>query len=202
MQIPLELTYQDVDRSEWSENFIRRQADRLERYADYIISCRVTLSQPHRHQHSGRPWRVRVEVTIPPGHVLDAVAEPLEVETTVELRTVIRDAFKAMEKQLLRLKNMQHGEVKTHEAQTALVTRLVPDESYGFLKTPEGEEIYFHRSSVLHQEFGRLAIGTEVRFEATMGDQGCRATSVHIVNKPGVRATPGEARRGDVPPDW
>src|SRR5512146_2551825 len=152
MQIPLEIKFQDVDRSEWSEAFIARQAERLEHYADYIISCRVTVSQPHRHQHSGRPWRVRAEVTVPPGHVLDAVAEPPEVPTTVELRTVIRDAFKAMEKQLLRLKQIQHGEVKTHEEQTALVTRLFPDQSYGFLKTPQGEEIWFHRSSVLHQE--------------------------------------------------
>lgn len=202
MQIPLETTFQDVDRSEWSENFIRRQTDRLDRYADHITSCRVTVSQPHRHQHSGRPWRVRVEVTVPPGHVLDAVAEPLAVETTVELRTVIRDAFKAMEKQLLRLKELQRGDVKSHDGPTALVIRLFPDQEFGFLRSPQGEEIYFHRNSVLHQEFERLAIGTEVRYEAELGERGLQATSVHIVNKPGVRTTPGEPRRPEVPPDW
>src|SRR5512146_645444 len=127
MQIPLEIKFQDVDRSEWSEAFIARQAERLEHYADYIISCRVTVSQPHRHQHSGRPWRVRVEVTVPPGHVLDAVSEPTEVQTTVELRTVIRDAFKAIEKQLLRFNQIYLGEVKSHELSIALVFRFYPE---------------------------------------------------------------------------
>lgn len=202
MQIPLEVTFQDVDRSEWSEKFIRRQVHRLDRYVDHINSCRVTVSQPHRHQHRGRPYRVRVEVTVPPGHVLDAVAEPVEVETVVELRTVIRDAFKAMEKQLLRLKDRQRGDVKHHEEFTALVIRLFPEQGYGFLKTPEGEEIYFHRNSVLHQEFDRLAIGTEVSLEAEVGDDGLQATSVHIVNKPGERALPNEPQRSDIPPDW
>jgi len=202
MQIPLDLKFQDVDRSEWSEKFIRRQVNRLERYVDHINSCRVTVSQPHRHQHRGRPYRVRVEVTVPPGHVLDAVAEPVEVETVVELRTVIRDAFKAMEKQLLKLKQRQRGDVKVHEEPTALVIRLFPDQGYGFLRSPAGDEVYFHRNSVLHQEFERLAIGTEVRFEAQLGERGMQATTVHIVNKPGVRALPDEPRRADIPPDW
>lgn len=202
MQIPLEMTFHDVDRSDWSEEFIRRQVERLERYVDHINSCRVTVSQPHRHHHRGRPYRVRVEVTLPPGHVLDAVAEPVEVQTVVELRTVIRDAFKAMEKQLLKLKDRQRGDVKFHPEPTALVIRLFPDQGYGFIKSPEGEEVYFHRNSVLHQEFERLAIGTEVSYEAELGDKGLQATSVHIVNKPGVRALFDEPQRADVPPDW
>jgi cold shock CspA family protein len=44
--------------------------------------------------------------------------------------------------------------------------------------------VYFHRNSVLHDDFERLAIGTEVRFTPQDGDDGPRASSVQIVAKP------------------
>lgn len=58
------------------------------------------------------------------------------------------------------------------EEPRGLIVRLFPDEGYGFLGTPYGEERYFHRNSVLHDNFDRLAVGTEVRFEPEMGDAG------------------------------
>jgi cold shock CspA family protein len=52
------------------------------------------------------------------------------------------------------------------------------------------EEVYFHRNSVLHGEFDRLAIGMGVRYTAEVGEKGLQATSVQIVDKP---RTPVEA---------
>lgn len=202
MQVPLEIRFQDVDRSEWSENFIRRQVERLERYADDMISCRVTITRPHRHQRSGQPYHVVVEVTLPPQMTLAAVVEPVEVPTQSELRNVLRDAFKAMERQLIKAKNLRRGDVKFHDEELALVFKLFPEQGYGFLKTVDGEEIYFHRNAVLHGDFNRLTPGTEVRYEVELGDNGLQATSVQIVNKPGVRVTPETLRRPDLPADW
>ena len=55
----------------------------------------------------------------------------------------------------------QRGDVKAHEeALRACVSKLFPEDGYGFLETPDGREIYFHRRSVLHPGFDRLAIGT------------------------------------------
>lgn len=189
MQIPVEISFHGVDRSEWSEDFIHRQVERLERYAPDIISCRVAVELPHKHQHRGKPYHVRVEVTLPPKHDLVATAEPVEVPTKVELRTVIRDAFRAMEKQVKKTAERRRHDVKTHEEPLALVTRLFAEEGYGFLATPEGREIYFHRNSVLHGDFERLAVGTEVRFEETEGEEGPQASTVQIIDKPGVRTS-------------
>jgi cold shock CspA family protein len=61
------------------------------------------------------------------------------------------------------------------------VTKLSSHEGYGFLTTPEGEEIYFHRNSVLNDAFERLAIGTRVRFVEEAGEQGPQASTVAIV---------------------
>jgi cold shock CspA family protein len=52
------------------------------------------------------------------------------------------------------------------------------------------DEIYFHRHSVLHDEFDRLTIGLGVRYTAQLGDKGLQATSVQIVDTP---RTPVEA---------
>ncbi len=202
MQVPLEIRFHDVDRSDWSENFIQRQVERLERYVDDIISCRVTVSRPHRRQRTGQPYQVMVEVTLPPQHVLAATVEPVEVPGSAELRNVIRDAFRAMERQLIRIKELREGTVKQREEARALVFKLLPEEGYGFLKSPEGEEIYFHRNAVLHDDFDRLALGTEVRYEAELGDAGLQATSLQIINKPGVRARPDEPSATELPADW
>jgi cold shock CspA family protein len=43
--------------------------------------------------------------------------------------------------------------------------------------------VYFHRNSVLHGDFERLAVGTEVRFTPQDGDEGPQASSVQIVSK-------------------
>jgi len=62
---------------------------------------------------------------------------------------------------------------------------LFPKQDYGFLETPDGREIYFHRNSVLHPGFDRLEIGTEVRFVEELGQEGPQASTVAIV---GTRA--------------
>jgi cold shock CspA family protein len=106
-----------------------------------------------------------------------------------DLPAVVRDAFDAMEKQLRKLVEKQQGETKHHEQQeaVAIVEKLFPDENYGFLKTVEGRDVYFHRNAVLHNDFDRLTPGTGVNLMVEMGEKGLQATSVRIVDKPGER---------------
>jgi len=67
----------------------------------------------------------------------------------------------------------------------AVIHQLFPEEGYGFLRTVDTQdEIYFHRNSVLHDDFDRLAIGLGVRYAAELGEKGPQATSVQIVDKP------------------
>lgn len=205
MQIPLELNFHDVSRSEWSEDLIRERVSRLERYADDIISCHVIVSQPHRHQHKGNPYRVSIEVRLPRNRRLAVVEEPDDVVAEdAHLHPVIVNAFSTMEK---RLKNT--GEPRRRDAlrpdieePRGLVVRLFEEDGYGFLRTPSGEERFFHRNAVLHDDFERLAVGTEVRFEPSEGDAGPAASSVQIINKPGERESEDTRDRDDVPAGW
>ena len=208
MQVPLEVIYNGVDRSEWSENFVREQVERLNRYAADMIACRVAIEQPHHHRNKGNPFHVRVEVTLPPRKDLVAVAEPKTVPASSELRNVIRDAFRAMEKQVKKACEQRRYDVKAHEdtrvhnGTSAFVVRLFPDRDYGFVKTADGEEVYFHRNSVLHGDFERLGIGTRVRYETEEGEKGLQASTVQILDKPGARTAPEGGPDDGAPMGW
>lgn len=188
MQKPLELTFRDVAKSPELEETIRRKVARLEKFCDYIIGCRVLVERHHKgHEPGGPRHLVRIALTVPPGHEIVVTKDGQSPDVSDDLRTVLNRAFQAAERELKKLVERQRGEVKTHEEPRALVARIFREDGYGFLRTPTGREIYFHRNAVLGGDWRRLAIGTEVRFAETAGEQGPQATTVQIVNKPGAR---------------
>jgi cold shock CspA family protein/ribosome-associated translation inhibitor RaiA len=180
MQSPLQITVRDLSLSEAAENDIRAKADNLETYYDGIISCRVVVEGPVRHHRKG-PFTVRIDLSMP--------GAKLEVDrhADADLYVAIRDAFDAARRRLEDYARRQRGAVKAHEeAPRAHITKLFPIEGYGFLETPDGRELYFHRHSVLHPGFDRLEIGTEVRFAEEEGEKGPQASSVAIVGTRGL----------------
>ena len=199
MQIAPEIIFRHLPKSPYIESLVRRQAAKLEKFCDHITSCRVAIERPQQHQRAGNPYRVRIDLTVPPGHEVVVDREPTDNDIHDELRTVVIDAFKAARRQLQELVDRQRKDVKTHEEPRALVVRLLRDEGWGFLQTPDGREVYFHRNSVLHNEFDRLAVGTEVRFEQEEGEKGPQATSVQIVSKVAAPASARETVKPEPP---
>ncbi len=200
MQIAPEITFRHLAKSPYIESLVRRQTAKLEKFCDHITSCRVAIERPQQHQRAGNPYRVRIDLTVPPGHEVVVDREPTDNDIHDELRTVVIDAFKAARRQLQELVDRQRKDVKTHEEPHAFVMQLFRDEGWGFLQTPDGREIYFHRNSVLHNDFGRLAVGTEVRFEQEDGEKGPQATSVQIVSKPAAPASERTALKPEPAP--
>lgn len=201
MEIPLQLSFRDIPPARQSEleERVRTRAVKLERFCDHITSCRVAVERPNQHQESGNAFRVRIDITVPPGHEIVVRKEPGDNDLHSDLLTVVNGAFEAAERQLKELVERQRGAVKTHEEPRALVVRVFRDEGYGFLKTMDGRDIYFHANAVLDGDFGRLELGTQVRFAETMGEMGPQATTVQIVDKPGATASKAESRRRDEP---
>lgn len=190
MNTPPEIIFHGVDRSEWVENYILERIARLDKFADGITRCHVTLSREQGSQRKGNRYSVMVEVRVPPQHDL-AVKKQKEVhDPQAQLPAVINLAFGAIERQLKKTAELRRSEEKTHDLEQAhgMVERLFP-EGYGFIRSVDDDrQFYFHRNSVLHDDFERLTVGTEVRFSAELGDQGPQASSVQLVSKPGVRA--------------
>lgn len=186
MQVPAEISFNGVAHSDYNEDYIRQRIQRLEQMADNIIACRVVVERPNQPRHTGNPFRVRIELTLPKRKEL-VVNKQRNVEPHVQLSTVIRSAFDTLERQLKSASQRRRGEVKTHneEQPNAMVVRVFRDDGYAFIQTEDGREFYVHRNSVLHNDFEALDVGTEVRFEPELGEEGPQASSVQIVAKPG-----------------
>lgn len=183
----LEVSFREVDKTPDLEELIRKKAAKLEKVSRDLVSCRVSVEQPQKNQRTGNPFRVRIDLGVP-GQEMVVVRESSKGDMHDSLHKVLNTAFNVALRQLKDRKERVQGEVKARaeDTPTALVFRVFREEGYGFLKTPEGRDIYFHRNSVLHDDFERLTLGTGVRFTEEMGEQGPQATTVQIVDKPGV----------------
>ncbi len=206
MKVPLEITYRDVEKSAAIETLIHEKVAKLERLCNYINSCHIAVEKINDRPRSGSPYRVRIDLTLPPSHELVADSHPSDRDQYANLDTVVRDAFSKMERQLKEQTRMQRESEKTQggsiDATAALVTRIFREQDYGFIKTLAGEDIYFHRNSVLHGDFDRLEVGTGVRYEAVEGEQGLQATTVQIVDKPGASVGTADAALVEPPLGW
>lgn len=183
MQLPVEISYRGVEKTDEIDDLIRTKAARLDRFCDHISRCDVAVEQPNHSQRAGNPFRVRIDVTVPPGHELVADEKQTEHEMHEPLSKVINDAFKTMERQVKELVERQRHEVKTHAEPRALISKLFAD--YGFITDESGTDIYFHRNAVVHTNFEDLKVGMEVRYDAGSGEMGPQATSVHVVSSGG-----------------
>ncbi len=100
MSTPPEIIFHDVRRSQWVENYILERLQRLDKFAQGITRCHVTLAREQRSQHKGNRYSVMVEVRVPPQHDL-AVKKQKEIQhMQAQLPAVINLAFGAIERQL------------------------------------------------------------------------------------------------------
>ena len=183
MQIPLEISYRDIRKTNNIDNLIREKVNKLERICDYMTSCRVAVEKPQRAINDGSPFRIRIDMRVPPGHELVVERKPGEGAMSDGLEKVIRYAFDAAKKQLEKLTQKQRENVKQHPQQevAAIVDRVFYDDGYGFLRTVNGREIYFHKNSVLNKDFEKLEAGMGVNFFEEEGDEGPQASTVHVI---------------------
>jgi len=99
MELPLQITFRNMDRSEWIEANVRRRAAELERYIDRITACRVIVEATSRSRHKGKTYHVRVDITVPGGEIVVKRDPPKRAERE-DIRVAIRDAFTAAGRRL------------------------------------------------------------------------------------------------------
>jgi ribosomal subunit interface protein len=185
MDTPLQVSFRNMDRSDALEVKVRERVDRLERFFDHIISCRVVIEAPHRHHNKGKHYNVRVELAVP-GKTLLVNRDPTSRQAHEDAHVALRDAFQAMQRQLQDYVRTLQGQVKAHEGPAqGRVSRLFAEEGYGFVLLPDGQEVYFHRNSVADDGFDDLAPGSEVQLAVSEreSDKGPQATVVRPAGK-------------------
>jgi len=176
MQIPVEITLRDIPHSDAVETRIREKIDKLDRFHERVMSCRVTVESPQQKKHQGKLYSVHIDLKVPGGGEL--VVNRMQDE---DIYVAIRDSFDAAARQLEDHARRQRGDVKSHDVpHIGRVIQMFPAQGYGFIETPDRRQIYFHRNSVAQPGYDRLEIGTEVEFVEEMGNEGPQARTVSL----------------------
>ncbi len=185
MRIPLEISFHGISRSESIEQLIRNDAEKLERVCDRLISCRVGVKLDQKSSNTANTFKVKIEMRVPPGHNLVVTNKSGIKEAADDLPTTIKNTFKSAHRRLKQLNEKQQGAGKIHPEQqiSGIITKIFAEAGYGFLRSLEGDEIYFHRNSIVNEEFDRLEPGMGVSYAAEVGEKGLQASSVQILGK-------------------
>ena len=185
MQIPLKIAFGGgLEASPALAARIEREAARLERFSDRITACRVVVKGRSRRRHRGDLYGVRIQIAVPGREEVIVDRNPSADHAHEDPYVAIRDAFEAARRRLQDNRRRLAGRTKRHEAPPhGLITSLSPEDGFGFIRTSDGREVYFHRNAVAEGGFGRLKVGAEVRFAEEDGEKGPQASTVHPVGR-------------------
>ena len=118
-------------------------------------------------------YRVRLDVKLP------------RREFTITRRagetplTAVQSAFDAAERRLLGAAGRKRENRKPRaRPRRGRVMEVYPTAGYGFLEGRDGSRLYFDERSVLHNGFGRLGPGSEVKYTEEEGLEGPQASTV------------------------
>jgi len=141
--------------------------------------CEGTRSTaPHR-------WSIRCPYTSRPPQR----SRSQRHKDTADLTFAVDDAFKHARRQLQDLVRRIQGHIKDHQdSEKATVARIDPSGEFGFLETGDGQEIYFHRNSVVGRGASKLQVGSRVTYVEELGEKGPQATTVKVMGKHSLRA--------------
>jgi ribosomal subunit interface protein len=175
MQIPLQITFREIEHSDALENHIRDKAQKLEQFYSALVGCRVVVDQPGKHQHLGKPFSIRIDLTVPGGEIV------VDRQQNEDVYVALRDAFNAARRKLEDFGHRQRREIKAHEPiVSGRVARLVAEEGYGFITGTNGQEYYFSATNLVHGSLDQLREGDEVHFLEDAGSEGLQAKRISL----------------------
>jgi cold shock CspA family protein len=189
MDVPIEITIDGIEDTGGSiDSLIRSKTEKLEQVCDHITSLRVAVEMDDKNDRGGNPFRIRLNLNVKPGHEFAVERDGVAPPVANDVLPTIREAFDAARRKLQKITEKQRGEVKTHPMQqaNAVVAKLFPEEDYGFLRTLDERDVYFHRNSVVGRDFDDLRQGAGVVATIEQGDKGLQATAVQVVDMPSM----------------
>jgi cold shock CspA family protein/ribosome-associated translation inhibitor RaiA len=188
MQTPVEIDFQGLDAKPELRSAIEKHIAQLEERFGRVTAGRVMLKAPGGRHRTGGLYEINIHLSLPDGREVNIARTPQADERYADLNFALNDAFKRARRQLQDQVRKLQGQVKQHEGPPiATVVRLDPSGEFGFLQAGDGQEIYFHRNSVVDGGFERLNVGARVTFVEKMGDKGPQASTVKPMGKHGLK---------------
>ncbi len=175
MKLPVHIQFHGMSPSEALELSTREHIHKLESFAPDIMACRVGIELEQKHQHQGRPYSVRIDLTLP-GHEL--VVTRVQNE---DVYVALRDAFNSMKRQLEDLVRKRRGQEKQHpQPLHGKIVRLDGQGGFGFIRTPAGDEYYFSSDNMAGIPFEHVQTGSMVQFIPESGGDSLQAKRVSL----------------------
>lgn len=94
MKTPLQITFRDIPHSDALDAHIRDRAQKLDQVFGDIISCRVVVEQPAKHQQQGKPFNIHIDLGVPGSEIV------VDRQANEDIYVALRDAFDAAKRQL------------------------------------------------------------------------------------------------------
>ncbi|NOX26162.1 MAG: HPF/RaiA family ribosome-associated protein [Deltaproteobacteria bacterium] len=156
-------------RKSWQDK-IETEKGRLSRHHPALIhSLRITIADTKHHKEGG--YELQVIATVPS----DTVVVKRKGD---KVRAMLGEAFDTLGLQLKELQRKRRQTIKTPAdgVQAAdnegVVKKVVPYESYGFIATNDGREVYFHENALKDMKMDQITEGDMVKFGEAEGDKG------------------------------
>ena len=189
MQTPPEIVFEGLPATPQIKDAIDAHLVELERRWGRITACRVVVKGPGQRHRRGGLYEVHIRLALPDGREVNVARTPPADERHSDLTFAVDDAFKHARRQLQDQVRRAQNQIKHHQGPPiATVVRIDPSGEFGFLETSDGQEVYFHRNSVLGHGASQLRVGSRVTFVEESGEKGPQATTVKLLGKHGLRA--------------
>ncbi len=184
METPLQIDFQGMEAKEHFRASIIKHVAQLEERFGRVTAGRVVVKAPSGHHHTGGLFEISVHLSLPDGREVNIGRTPQNDERYSDIDFALNDAFKRTRRQLQDEVRKMQGQVKQHDGPPiGTVSEFDPLGEFGLIETNNGREIYFHRNSVLNDDFPHLDVGSRVTFAEEVGEKGPQASTVKLMGK-------------------
>ena len=176
MELKIEARNLDM-RKGWLDKIEDEKAKLIRHYASLVLHLRVAIESTSNYKEGG--FEVRVVASVPN----DTVVVKRKGEKVHPLLVEAFDVLGLQLKEMVRKKQDLKKGVKVQGAVlggngSGIIKKLFPLDSYGFIVTPDEQEIYFHENVLKDVVMDELKEGDSVMFSVTEGEMGPQATFV------------------------
>jgi len=175
MELQVEGRHVEIRKS-WQTK-INVEKDRLVRHHPGLVhNLRVAVESTSNHRQGG--YEVRLVATVPD----DTVVVKRKGD---QVKSLLVKAFDNLGLQLKELQRKKRQNIKGQEQEgpvssAGTIKTVSPVESFGFIMTGGGKEIYFHENALKDIGIDNLNTGDAVTFGETEGDKGPCASWVRV----------------------
>ena len=139
-----------------------------------LIDVRIAARSTNHHRHGGQEVHITCEAR---GQQIVAA------RAREDLGLSLNEALDAFEREVRRMREKRLERSTRGEPTPSVhgvVRRIFPDRGYGFVRTDEGKEVYFHKNAVHGGlDFKHLEEGQRVALDVEQGHKGLQAITIN-----------------------